>query len=156
MKKVYILLLISVFPGYISAARYINKTSGALTISKTSPCDDDSMMLDTSLDNDVMDVASYEYAVSKSHAKSMYEVCQDGQCVESMDVDDEPCTRTESIELLPGQSVDFENDQGQLVTIMSVSLNENRKFFPTNDSFNYEITESNSGPKFSRLTINHA
>lgn len=156
MKKLYILLLIAVFPGYISAAKYTNKTSGILTISKTNPCDGNNMMLDTSLDSDVMDIASYEYAVSESHATSMHEVCQDGQCVESMDVDDEPCTKIESIELLPGQSVDFENDQGQLVTIMSVSLNEKYEFAPTNDSFNYEISESHFGPKFSRLNIHHA
>ena len=158
MKNLYILLLIAAVPGYVSAATYTNKTGHPLFISKINPCDekDVSMTLDTSLNSEFMDVVPHEIEVFQGHEVMMDEECVDGQCHDSMVVDDTPCTKTISIELLPHESAVFENEQDQPVTITSPHLNEKREFFPTNDSFNYEITISKFSSKFSKLTINHA
>jgi len=147
MKNLYILLLIVAVPTYVSAVTYTNKTSGALTISKVTRCADDDM-------KKLPEVEHVNFFQSLTGKVVMHEECLNGVCDKA--VVEEPCMEHVAIELLPGQSAEFNNEQGQYVTITSKSLNEQRPFFPTNDSFNYEITESHYGAKFSRLTINRA
>ena len=134
MKKLPILSLFLITPLLVSAGTYVNKTSAHLTISTKSLCPPDDIVINDKLIDD-------DYIQNRA----------DCICVEN-----EPCMKTKVVELPENESVVFENDQDQPVTIMSASLNEKREFFPTNNSFNYEITMAKFSPKFPRITINHA
>ena len=134
MKKLIILSAFLITPLLVSAAKYVNTTAHPLIISKTSSCYEDDKVVDEKCMNDVC-----------------MQIVTSCVCTEN-----EPCVKTESVELAADESVDFENDQDQPVTILSTSLNEKREFFPTNNYFNYEITAAKYSPKFPRLTINHA
>ena len=101
--------------------------------------------------------ATYVNKTSTPLVISKKSVCaSDDQTTNCVCVENESCTKTESIQLLERESAIFENDQDQPVTIMSSALHEKREFFPTNSSFNYDITVAKYSPKFSRITINHA
>jgi len=61
------------------------------------------------------------------------------------------------IELPFGEEVDFDNEQGDEISITSLaSINDKRRLFPTNNYFNYVITYNKYNPKFEKFDINHA
>lgn len=61
-----------------------------------------------------------------------------------------------SIDLENGQEGDLNNQQGDEIRITSHGLNDHRKLFPTNNSFNYVITMNKYKNKYERFDINHA
>jgi hypothetical protein len=61
-----------------------------------------------------------------------------------------------AITLEPDQEADLDNDQEDEITITSPGMNDKRKLFPTNNSFNYVITMNKYKKKFERFDINHA
>lgn len=151
MKKLYILQVMIMLPMSICAATYMNKTGHPLIISKIVECSQKDWN-----DIDFLDEKTHgqEFWSNNKTWDEVYESDRIGDLI--FDTAETSCTQTESVEILPNHSVDFENDQDQSVTIMSVALNEKREFFPTNDSFNYEITVASYPSKFSKLTINRA
>jgi hypothetical protein len=60
------------------------------------------------------------------------------------------------IELEDGLQGDLDNQQGDEITITSVGMNDKRKLFPTNNSFNYVVTMNKYKNKFEQFDINHA
>jgi len=134
MKKIIIISIFLILPKLFFGATYFNNTSHPLTIHKPLDC---------------------SYSEIADH-----DTCVEEQCIKKetdcICTEDRSCTKSEFIQILPQESVVFENDQDQPVIIMSKDLNEKREFFPTNNSFNYEISVAKSRSKFPRLTINHA
>jgi len=51
---------------------------------------------------------------------------------------------------------DLENKQGDEIAITSPGINDKRRLFPTNNSFNYVITMNEYNSKFEKFDINHA
>jgi|GEM_PF-1201163 len=134
MKKIFILSILIALPFFVSAATYSNKTSTPFMISKSGMCTDEEIVQfqDSSFSEIVDGESTLQFVLSEL----------------------EPCVKNESREILPNESIEFDNEQGQPVTISSRNLNEKREFFPTNDAFNYEITISKYPSKFSKITIN--
>ena len=60
------------------------------------------------------------------------------------------------IELENNQEGNLDNKQDDEVRITSLGLNDHRKLFPTNNSFNYVITMNKYQNKYERFDINHA
>lgn len=146
MKNIYILLLIAVVPSYFSAATYTNKTGHPVIISTHVDCDD--------VMNDEPQVEHLSFYKNMRQSVMIHEECFNGQCLE--EILEEPCTKVVTIGLGKDESGELANQAGQFVTIVSPKLNEERKFFPTNDSFNYEITVGSGSASYSKLTINRA
>lgn len=61
-----------------------------------------------------------------------------------------------SIDLENEQEGNLDNEQGDEVRITSKGLNDHRKLFPTNNSFNYVVTMNKYKNKYERFDINHA
>jgi len=137
MKKLFILSAFIAVPFFVSAATYLNKTSVPMTISTTSACNDE----------EIIQFQDSQYA---------QEIISDESTIRYICSELEPCMKNESKQLLPHQSIELKNEQGQPVTIISTSLKEKREFFPTNDAFNYDITISKYPSRFSKITINSA
>lgn len=146
MKNIYILLLIAAVPGYLSAAMYTNKTGHPVIISTHVDCDD--------VMHDEPQIEHVSFYKNAQQAVMIHEECFNGNCLE--EVVEEPCTQLVAIRLGKDESGELVNEAGQVVTIVSPKLNEERKFFPTNDSFNYEITVGSGSASYSKLTINRA
>jgi hypothetical protein len=130
MKKLIILLISLVNPFFVFAVTYTNKTSKSLTISKSSKCTDREFQ--------------------------MCDTCVDIKCINCISDNIDDCSVAEKVDLLSDESVEFNNDQDQAVTIMSVELNDKHVFFPSNNSLNYEITVEKYPSKYSKITVNHA
>ena len=60
------------------------------------------------------------------------------------------------ISLENGQEGDLENKKDDEITITSPGMNDKRKLFPSNNSFNYVVTMNNYKAAFERFDINHA
>ena len=60
------------------------------------------------------------------------------------------------IELENGQQGDLDNNQGDEITITSPGMSDQRKLFPTNNSFNYIITMNAYSKQYEKFDINHA
>ena len=144
MRNLVILSVLLMTPLLVFPVTYLNKTSAPITLIKKSILSDNDVLIDDTGINDA----------------TMDDTCTGSECMKMVTdvvcLENEPCIKTESIKLLEHESVVFENDQDQPVTIMSPSLNEKREFFPTNNSFNYDITAAKYSPKFPRITINRA
>lgn len=146
MKKIYILLLIAAIPAYVTAATYTNKTGHPVIISTHVDCDD--------VIHDQPEEEQVSFYKNVKQALMIHKECLNGQCFQ--EVVEEPCTKVVAIRLGKDESGELANEAGELVTIASPKLNEERKFFPTNDSFNYEITVGSGSASYSKLTINRA
>lgn len=100
--------------------------------------------------------ATYVNKTSIPMIISTTSACNNEEIIQSQDSESEPCIKVEFKELLPHQSIELKNEQGQPVTIISKTLQEKREFFPTNDAFNYDITISKYPSRYSKITINSA
>jgi hypothetical protein len=60
------------------------------------------------------------------------------------------------IELENDQQGDLDNNQGDEITITSPGMSDQRKLFPTNNSFNYVITMNAYNNQYEKFDINHA
>ncbi|MBV8660768.1 MAG: hypothetical protein JO129_01310 [Candidatus Dependentiae bacterium] len=129
IKKLWVALLLFSSVS-IMATHYINKTGKTIVITNVS--------------------AQKRYKKSLSSAKKRNKKNKIG----NNQLDNQPVVHFITLE--NGQDGDLDNKQDDEITITSPGMNDKRKLFPSNNSFNYVVTMNKYKAMFERFDINHA